>query len=226
LKTRNLLLFFIFLNAGFVATAQKGTVTDIQGTIYKTVKIGNQFWMAENLSASLFNDGTAIPLIETDPGWGSLTSPGYCYLFNDPITYKSTYGALYNWYTVNSGKLCPAGWHVPSDEEWEAMINGLGGSNSSGSRLKISGSVYWGKFFGGTNSSGFSALPGKWRTNSKGCSFPWNDDIWKNGRWWSSSESLLINTNAICRDLDNGSNIVGRYYLNKANGCSVRCVKN
>ena len=91
-----------------------GTVTDLDGNIYSTITIGNQIWLASNLKTTKFKDGTTIPLITGNTAWINLISPGYCWYNNDATTYKSTYGALYNWYSVNSGRLCPTGWHVPS----------------------------------------------------------------------------------------------------------------
>jgi hypothetical protein len=84
---------------------------------YKTVKIGTQAWMAENLIATTFNDGSAIPLVSGSPEWFALISPGYCWYGNDLLSYKDSYGALYNGYAVQTGKLCPSGWHVPTIDE-------------------------------------------------------------------------------------------------------------
>jgi hypothetical protein len=96
-------------------------ISDIDGNIYKTVQIGSQLWMAENLKNTKYNDGTGIPNIIENTAWTNLTTPGYC-LYNNAATYKDTYGALYNWYAVdvasNGGKnICPIGWHVPNDGE-------------------------------------------------------------------------------------------------------------
>ena len=107
-----------------------GEVTDIEGNIYKTIQIGTQEWMAENLKTTKYNDNTEIPLITENSNWGSTTTPGYCWVNNDRTTYKNIYGALYNWYTVNTGKLCPTGWHVSTDAEWTTLVNYLGRINS------------------------------------------------------------------------------------------------
>jgi len=108
------------------------TVTDIDGNVYHIVAIGTQVWMAENLKTTKYNDGTFIPLVTDSTAWGNLSTPGYCWYNNDAATYKNTYGALYNWFTVNTGKLSPKGWHIPSDTEWETLITYLGGESLAG----------------------------------------------------------------------------------------------
>ena len=90
---------------------------------YRTVQIGDQTWMAENLRTTLFNDGTPIPLIKDEKEWEQATTPAYCWYDNDKKKHGDTYGPLYNWYTVNTGKLCPVGWHVPSDDDWTALTH-------------------------------------------------------------------------------------------------------
>jgi uncharacterized protein (TIGR02145 family) len=128
---------------------------------YKTVKIGNQIWMAENLRSTKFNDGTAIPFIEDKKTWRKLTVPAYCVYDNDMDKHKMIYGNLYNWYVVNMGKLCPAGWHVPTHDEWTALSVYLGGESVAGGKLKETGTIHWkSSNDGATNESGFTALPG------------------------------------------------------------------
>jgi hypothetical protein len=97
------------------------TLEDIDGNVYETVTIGTQVWMTENLKTTHFNDGSAIPLVTVGTEWESLSTPGYCWYDNDAAAYGDTYGALYNWHTVNTGMLCPAGWHVPTDADWEEL---------------------------------------------------------------------------------------------------------
>jgi len=88
--------------------------------------------MAENLKTTKLNDGTSIPLVTSSATWGTLSTPAYCWYNNDEASYKVTYGALYNWYTVNTGKLCPSGWHIPNDAEWTTLTNYLGGLSLAG----------------------------------------------------------------------------------------------
>ena len=111
------------------------TVADIDGNIYNTVKIGNQAWMAENLKTTKYNNGTEIPLIVDKPAWEALMTGGYCWYNNEDVN-KNIYGALYNWYAVNTGNLCPIGWHVPSYNEWDILAAYLGGVDIAGGKLK------------------------------------------------------------------------------------------
>jgi uncharacterized protein (TIGR02145 family) len=138
-----------------------GIVKDQDGNAYKTVNIGNQVWMAENLRTTKFNDNKTIPLVKDSTAWSNLITPGYCCYDNDAETYLSLYGALYNWYAVNTGKLCPEGWHVPSDEEWITLRTYLGGEELAGGKMKESGISHWqSPNAGATNQSGFTAIPG------------------------------------------------------------------
>ncbi len=104
-----------------------GAVTYVDGNVYNIVIIGTHVWMKENLKTTKYNDGSNIPLVIDSTTWVNLTTPGYCWYNNDATSHKNTYGALYNWYAVNTGKLCPAGWYVPSDTEWQTLMNYLGG---------------------------------------------------------------------------------------------------
>jgi hypothetical protein len=108
----------IFYKPTVVNVASQNTLTDIDGNVYNIITIGGQAWMQSNLNVTKYKDGTAIPLVTSTGTWSSLTTPGYCYYNNDQVNYGNTYGALYNWYTVKTGKLCPTGWHVPSYAEW------------------------------------------------------------------------------------------------------------
>ena len=117
--------------------------------------------MAENLRTTKYNDGTPIPQVTDAAAWSNLMTPGYCWYNNDAAKYKETYGALYNWYTVNIGNLCPSGWHVPADTEWMVLTAHLGGEKISGGKLKETGTLHWDKpNLRATNETGFTALPG------------------------------------------------------------------
>jgi uncharacterized protein (TIGR02145 family) len=141
-----------------------GTITDKDGNVYTSVTIGTQVWMVENLKTTKFNDGTNIPLITDDDAWANTfnsSSPAYCWYKNDASTYKATYGALYNFHAVKTGKLCPTGWHVPTDEEWLILLNFCGGENAAGGKLKETGTTHWhSENVGASNETGFTALPG------------------------------------------------------------------
>jgi uncharacterized protein (TIGR02145 family) len=137
-----------------------GTVSDIDGNNYKTVQIETQTWFAENLRATKYRDNTLIPLVTDSATWRNLTTPAYCWYKNDADAYKATYGAIYNWYAVSTGKLCPTGWHIPTQAEVTTLINYLGGINVAGGKLKETGIEHWeSPNTGATNSSGFTALP-------------------------------------------------------------------
>ena len=98
-----------------------GSIADIDGNNYKTIPIGPLVWMAENLKTTKYNDGSDIPLVEKDSQWTNILTPGYCWFKNNDTVYKDIYGAYYNWFAVSTGKLCPVGWHVPSDTEWQTL---------------------------------------------------------------------------------------------------------
>jgi len=159
------------------------TVTDADGNIYHTVKIGTQTWTVENLKTTHYNDGTAIALVTDNTTWSNLETGAYCWYNHDSITNKNTYGALYNWYAVNTGKLAPKGWHIPTDAEWDTLSAYFGGDTVSGGALKDTGTAYWNSpNSGATNSSGFSALPGGYR-NYSGNFYV----IGSYGYWWSAT---------------------------------------
>jgi trimeric autotransporter adhesin len=198
-----------------------GFVTDIEGNRYNTVVIGTQTWMAENLKTTKYNDGTDIPLVADSVSWVNLTTPAYCWYNNNEATNKNIYGALFNWYTINTGKLCPTGWHAPSDIEWTTLTDFLGGLNVAGGKLKEAGKSHWkSPNTGATNESGFSGLPAGYRAYSAGYL-----DLLHIGDFWSSTIYPLWNA-ALDRIL--ASNIASVYIGNPPNrkdGKSVRCVK-
>ncbi len=195
------------------------TVNDNEGNVYHTVTIGTQVWMVENLKATKYNDDTSIPLVTDATDWQNLSTPAYCWNDNDEATYKATYGALYNWYTVNAGNLCPTGWHVPSDAEWTTLTTFLGGEDVAGGKLKEAGTTHWlSPNEEATNESGFTALPGgdRWFNGT----FP---GIGAGGYWWSSTEHS--SSFAWYRFMYYLLGYVDRDYDAKEVGFSVRCVK-
>jgi uncharacterized protein (TIGR02145 family) len=208
------------------------TITDIDGNVYDTVKIGTQVWMKENLKTTKFNDGTAIPNVTDNTTWLGLTTGAYCW-YNNEIANKTTYGALYNWYTVNTGILCPAGWHVPGDNEWKQLEMYLGmnqttadildwrGTNEGG-KLKETGLTHWqSPNTGATNESVFTGLPGGIRWSVSGT---FGNSLTYNGTWWSSTQ---YNTaEALYRGLYWDRSTICRASDPKIYGFSVRCLKN
>jgi uncharacterized protein (TIGR02145 family) len=191
------------------------SIYDSEGNKYRTIQIGTQTWMAENLKSTKLNDGTDIPFVPDVAIWSGLTTPGYCWFNNDSVGY----GALYNWYTLNTGKLCPEGWHVPADEEWTVLTDYLGGKSVAGGKLREAGTTHWqSPNAGATNESGFTGLPAGYR--SYGGSF----NNFKNyGFWWSSTE--WSSSAAWYRDVYYGYNSVDRSNSNKKSGANIRCVK-
>ena len=193
------------------------TVTDTDGNVYYTIKIGIQTWMVENLKTTKYNDGTAIPNVTDRSAWAVLTTPAYCW-YNDIATNKATYGMLYNWYVVSTSKLCPTGWHVPTDAEWSTLTTYLGESVAGG-KLKETGTTHWNSpNTGADNSSGFTALPGGIR-NGNGTF----DYIGYYGSWWSSSE--FNRTRAWHRYVGYTDRCVSRTVNDSCEGLSVRCLR-
>lgn len=192
---------------------------DNDGNNYKTVKIGTQVWMAENLKTTTYNDGTPIPLVTDSSAWSHLITPGYCWYKNDAAN-SNTYGALYNWFTVNTGKLAPAGWHVPTDEEWITLITYLGGEKVAGGKLKETGKIFWkSPNQGAVNESGFTALPAGQRDYNGTFSV-----MGKDGFWWSVTEYGTTGK-VWYRSLDYNYAGVLRVSHNKKNGFSIRCIQ-
>lgn len=170
-------------------TVHAQTVKDIDGNTYKTVTIGTQVWMAENLKTTKFNDGTVIPLATIEGNeWADhtvseLTTPAYGWLYDSASVYKDKYGAFYNGYAITTGKLCPIGWHAPSDEEWTTLTNYLGGEAVAGGKLRESGTKHWNTpNNGATNETGFSARGGGGITDNGS-----NWSVGSNTILWSST---------------------------------------
>jgi uncharacterized protein (TIGR02145 family) len=196
-------------------------ITDGDGNEYPTVTIGNQVWLAEDLKTTKYNDGTDIPLKTGNDEWTKLTTPAYCWYSNDDGTNKITYGALYNWNAVHTGKLCPAGWHVPNFNEWNDLIYALGGQNIAGGKLKESGTGHWNSpNKGATNSSGFTALPCGYRNGNTGAF----DGIGKLGEWWTSDGNTYYK-DAWSFSLNSSDSVIYMRQINWMNGCCVRCIK-
>jgi uncharacterized protein (TIGR02145 family) len=203
-----------------------GAMTDAEGNSYKTIQIGSQIWMAENLKTTKYNDGTNIPNITDLDDWIDLQTPGYCWYIND-AKYKNPFGALYNWYVVNTDKLCPAGWHVPGEAEWRALTNNLGGESAAAGHMRETDTTHWVfKNSEVTNDAGFTALPGGYRS--------WNDQQYfremgySSGFWSSTADPFDSVAFAICRRFyyyNDSGGISYEIYSKKA-GLSIRCLKN
>lgn len=191
------------------------TVTDIDGNVYPIVKLGDQIWMAENLKVTHYNDGEAIPNIVEGSAWAAIadTDEAYCWFNNQG---NHAYGIIYTFEPINTGKLAPEGWHVPSQEEWDKLVEFLGGPEIAGGKLK-GGGFDWSADVG-TENVGFKGLPAGWRdaNGNFGGSTAW-------GCWWSStsvndSRAYMMRAQASSAKIQPNN---GR----KDNGYSVRCVK-
>jgi Fibrobacter succinogenes major domain (Fib_succ_major). len=168
-------------------------------------------WIAENLKTTKYNDGTAIPLVNDNSSWIILTSPAYCW-YNNEIANKVIYGALYNSFTINTGKLCPAGWHVPSHGELANLESYLGVDVAAG---ELKDSTLWqSPNTGGTNGTGFTALPGGFRSNDDGSFY----NIGYYGYWWTSFETIFY-------FMSYNSSKLGLDWADKKAGLSVRCLR-
>ncbi len=225
-------LRFILYAATLIATLYScrhpaETVTDIDGNVYKTVKIGLQSWMAENLKVTKFSNGDPIPNITGGSEWRALTKGAYCNYNNDTSS-ASVYGRLYNWYAVNDSRsIAPTGWHLPTNAEWAAMQAFLGVENTkgldtiSGGRLKEAGTAHWDNpNTGADNESGFSALPGGIRFGSGEAAFY---NIRSSGVWWTNT--AMTDSIAYNHGLARGSAGCYLSFGSKKDGCSVRCIK-
>lgn len=194
-------------------------VTDIDGNGYHIVTIGTQEWLKENLKTTKLNDGTTIKLEPENSAWESLTVAGYCYYDNDPSK-GNTYGALYNYIAVTSGKICPTGWHVPSKAEWETLRDNTGGENLAGGNLKEKGTVHWiSPNTGATDQVGFTALPGGERYGDGRYFY-----LGENNNFWSTTPGLQNRPLGV--RMYNDSPIFHMSEFKEDMAISVRCIKN
>ena len=205
-------------------TSGYGTnITDVDGNTYKTVYIGTQQWMGENLKTSKYSDGTTIPNITDNTQWQNNTTGAWAYYNNDAAN-NPKYGKLYNWYavskTTNGNKnVCPTGWHVPTDAEWTVLTDYLGGNSIAGGKMKEVGTTNWNSpNTSATNTSLFTGLPGGYRDLIGDYS-----NVGSLGLWWSSTG---YNTyDAWSRNLDYYHGVAYRSDYGKDYGFSVRCLR-
>jgi uncharacterized protein (TIGR02145 family) len=221
MQHKNVILFAITLFYMGFTGLQAQTVKDFEGNEYKTVTIGSQVWMAENLKTTKYQNGdlieTTTPVtldIENE------TTPKYQWANGGNESNVATYGRLYTWYVVNDSRnVCPTGWHVPSDAEWTTLTTNLGGERVAGGKLKEAETTHWQTpNMGATNETGFTGLPSGYR--DYGGSFAL---VSKDGYWWSSTESSTYL--AYYRSMYNNTNFVSRNDTDKQSGYSVRCLQ-
>ena len=214
---KNKIIAFMILGLLFLPGCRKentpdpGPVIDGDGNIYETVVIGTQTWITENLKTTRYNDGKSIPIAKLYWEWSGLTTPAYCYYNNDKITNSDTYGAIYNWHAVNTDKLCPVGWHVPTEKEWQILIDTL---ENKGGKLKETGTTHWNSpNTDATNETGFTALPGGYRIGNGTFT-----DLGYRGHWYMSYPDGEV-------FLNYDSGWFGRSAHQLDFGFSVRCIK-
>jgi uncharacterized protein (TIGR02145 family) len=212
------------------------TITDYNGNVYNTVQIGEQCWIKENLRATIYNDGQPITDLQDAALWPVATEGGYAWYHNFSTEQKTTYGALYNWYAVETGKLCPAGWHVPSDNDWKIMEMSIGMSQEQanaianrgtdeGDKMKVPGYVQWKEGNTGNNISGFTALGAG--TRQAGGLF--NAYLWHTAYWTSSTyvnpdyPDMVYIWNRLL--FYNSTQVARNQTYSPSAGYSVRCVK-
>lgn len=195
------------------------------------VVIGSQIWQSHNYDGVTYRDGTPIPQVTNSTQWANLTTGAWCYYNNNP-TNNTVYGKLYNWYAVagiyNSAsltdpslrkQLAPMGWHVPSNDEWNLLLNFLGGNNAAGGKLKETGVAHWlSPNTGATNSTGFSGVPGGYCSNAGAFDF-----MGSFGYFWNVLQSSSTSAWYLNLFYSNSSGVVGTYA--KKYGFSVRCIK-
>lgn len=197
------------------------TITDIDGNVYHTVSIGSQCWTVENLKTTKYNDGSSIPNITDKAQWAEDSTFGAYSLYNNADSNNVIFGKLYNWYAVRTGKLAPTGWHVPSDLEWTALYNNLGGDSIAGGQMKDTSSLWFSPNVGATNSSGFKALPAGYRYASGDYYI-----IREVAFFWSTTQidTLASGYSWTC-ELNNTFKKAYRRVGSKGDGVSIRCIK-
>jgi uncharacterized protein (TIGR02145 family) len=204
-----------------------GSVIDIDGNEYATIKIGDQVWMAENLKTTRYANGNSIPNLVENWQWIDLSDGGWCH-YNNDSSYDDLYGKLYSWYTTvpSNGNVCPEGWHVPSFDEWVILSNQLGGESIAARSLKTTLSGHWiDSDVSATNESGFSALP-------SGGKYKWGFMYHTEGtQYWSTSQKILYDSEGvICVDDAYVFGLSGYYddfyntNTSKNQGFCIRCI--
>jgi uncharacterized protein (TIGR02145 family) len=203
------------------AAGSTTTVTDIDANVYNIITIGTQTWMKENLKVSRYNNGDSIPTDLSASSWGTTTSGAFA-IYDSDLANEGTYGKLYNWYAgSDSRKIAPPGWHVASKDEWQTLINFLGGPQTAAGELKEIGITHWATpNTGATNGSDFTALPSGTRLIDGSFS-----SIGTNGFWWTSTEYLAGSSDAEAILLSNNSAEAIYVTDKKAYGASIRCIK-
>jgi uncharacterized protein (TIGR02145 family) len=194
-------------------------VTDIEGNIYETVRIGEQVWMAENLSTTRLNDGTEIKLIIKSQEWHNTDDPALSWYNNDSALFKVPYGALYNGYAAENEKICPEGWHVPDNEEFRKLVESQGDTSIAGGKIKVEGITQWhSPNIGADNSSLFTALPAGMRYFEG----TFSSLSYFTAFWSTTSTDISLLDYMSLSYLDSKAVISSRH---KNHGFSIRCIR-
>lgn len=203
----------------FYTTDSTGSVTDIDGNSYLTVKIGSLWWMAENLKVTHYRNGDAITSVSDSATWEDLTTEAYCD-YNNNVNNVTTYGRLYNGYAVSDSRnIAPAGWHVATDAEWQTLVDFMGGDAIAGGKLKEAWTTHWtSPNTGATNECGFTALPGGFRFGT-GQFY----GLQAHGNFWTST--LASSVTAWYRFVHCTNAEVAHFTAGMTAGFAIRCVK-
>jgi uncharacterized protein (TIGR02145 family) len=218
MKRLTLLLVLIIYSLMTYSQDTGETVTDVDGNVYHTIKIGTQVWMLENLKTTKYRSHAPIQKLIDAGKWEYDASGAYSW-YNDDESSKDIYGALYNWAAVNKGNLAPNGWHIPSIEEWQVLIDFLGGEKIAGGKMKDLGTDFWDSpNTGGDNSSGFKAIANGVKSKEGSYSFAGNRCI-----FWSSTGSNLLQAKTVTLMFNSPKVFI--FSNSKNYGCAVRCIK-
>jgi len=221
----NLLIHQILMLAIIVFSGcekKEDKVTDIDGNVYRTINIGTQTWMVENLKTTRYRNGDPIPNVTDLKQWENITTGAYAWYENDNSN-KDPHGALYNWFAVNDNRhIAPEGWHIPTTDDCIELINYLGGKDLAGGKLKETGYIYWDSpNTGATNETGFTALGSGYASGYMGGGHFSLIKIWFG--FWSSTEYNNIAADRLSLDYSNSRANLDQGF--KINGMSVRCIK-
>ncbi|MBK8484994.1 MAG: fibrobacter succinogenes major paralogous domain-containing protein [Saprospiraceae bacterium] len=198
-----------------------GSMTDQNGNVYKTITIGTQTWMAENLRVTRYRNFDQMFNVNDNISWSAVINGAYCNYDNTYDTEKiETYGRLYNWFAVeDSRNIAPSGWHVPTDAEWTTLINLLGGEGVAGGKMKEMGTNHWNSpNSGATNESAFSAMPSGERLYNDGLFYGFST----NGNYWTSTKDGIF---VIYRNLSFTNAFCSRRATRPQSGFAVRLIK-
>ncbi len=215
-----------------------GTLTDIDGNIYKTIKIGDQIWMAENLKVSRYNDGKLIPNIQVKNTWANDTIGAWCNYDND-TRYDKVYGKLYNTYVIATNKVCPSGWHIPSSIEWDNMFFSFSKAETftdalieeDTSHWKYGNLIKYDNLNNTYNKSGFTALPSGYIAQGKFSGLRYEKTFLQEGNWWTSDTTIYNNKQALKKGWHLTASLQFNWFGNKQQmgfqdlGIAIRCIK-